>query len=735
MTEDARLKVFWVPAISHASFELAYREIGQRLRIPGIDDDNVDVKTLVRDRLSLPSAGDWIIVVDNADDSDVLFGAVGEQKSTNLIDWLPRSSRGSILFTTRNSKMAARLTLGNQNIYLAKLGTTEAGEMLKRRITKEHLIGDETTVNELLEKLDCLPLAITQATAFINTNEVTVARYLRLFQDTSAAEIFSKKFYDNSRYGSESNVDYDGMDSTIAKTWHISFEQMRKQDPLAAEYLSFMACIDRINIPESILPLERSNTLDHLESIGTLIGYAFITRQQQTHGTGREDLYDMHRLVHMACVLWLDAHEERAPWSSKALDRLIDVVPRKGHEGRQVWILYLPHAIYVADHNPTMTDQLKAAILNRVGRCQATLGQYSAAEATHRQALQLRKKSLGEDSAFTLASMAELGQALLHQGKYAEAEAIDQQAVAGRKKVLGLEDPFTLQAMNNLAAVLRYRGKLEAAELMYTEILEVQTRVCGPQHSDTLSSKLNLGLVLKDRGKLKEAESFDREALQGWERLHGRDHPNTMTALNNLAAVLNSQGKKEEATAFAEEGFQRTMDALGEDHSETLISLNNVACMTPTGPKCELMWRDLLERRTKVLGEEHPDTITTMINLADVLDELEKDEGEEMGKKALALREKVLGFEHPDTMLCAWGLATILAHGYKFEEATVLYQRAYSGLSAKLGKDHSSTRGCRKEWDDMLAVQDSLRSPISKLTSGVKNFSFGSFKPFARQKV
>jgi hypothetical protein len=241
--------------------------------------------------------------------------------------------------------------------------------------------------------------------------------------------------------------------------------------------------------------------------------------------------------------------------------------------------------------------------------------------------------------------------------------------------------------------------------------------------------------VLKDRGKIKEAEMFDREVLQGWQSLYGRDHPNTMTALNNLAAVLSSQGKKEEARAFAEEGLQRTMDALGEDHPETLISLNNVACMTPTGPNCELMWKDLLERRIKVLGEEHPDTITTMINLAVVLDELGKDEGEEIRKKALVLIEKVLGFDHPDTMLCAWGLATILSHGYKFEEATVLYQRAYSGLCAKLGEDHSSSRGCRKEWNDMLVIQDSLRSPISKLALGVKKFNFGSFKPFSRQKL
>ena len=36
--------VFWVPAIDTTSFERAYREIGQKLGIAGINDDKGDVK-------------------------------------------------------------------------------------------------------------------------------------------------------------------------------------------------------------------------------------------------------------------------------------------------------------------------------------------------------------------------------------------------------------------------------------------------------------------------------------------------------------------------------------------------------------------------------------------------------------------------------------------------------------------------------------------------------------------
>jgi hypothetical protein len=57
-----------VPAISQESFELAYREIGLRLCIPGMTDDNADIKHLVKKALSSDSLGHWLMIVDNADD-------------------------------------------------------------------------------------------------------------------------------------------------------------------------------------------------------------------------------------------------------------------------------------------------------------------------------------------------------------------------------------------------------------------------------------------------------------------------------------------------------------------------------------------------------------------------------------------------------------------------------------------------------------------------------------------
>jgi len=73
--EFKECSVFWVPAITIASFEGAYRDIGRRLGIDGIDDEKKDVMTPVKTALSQPSAGSWLMVVDNADDAEMLYTA------------------------------------------------------------------------------------------------------------------------------------------------------------------------------------------------------------------------------------------------------------------------------------------------------------------------------------------------------------------------------------------------------------------------------------------------------------------------------------------------------------------------------------------------------------------------------------------------------------------------------------------------------------------------------------
>jgi hypothetical protein len=337
MTKNAKHLVFWVPAISQQSFERAYRDIGELLQLPGITDDKTDVMRLVQNKLDSGDLGDWLIIVDNADNASLLMSEPdGDSRLHRLSDYLPRSDRGKIIFTTRSTKAAESLTRSNI-IKLDDMDVTEARQLMAQRLSEKTLLKDKAAVDELLGLLAYLPLAIVQATSFINRNAVSIIDYISLFREPSTeARLFSKHFEDPSRYGE--------MESTIAKTWHISFNQILKQDPLAADYLSFMACIDRVSIPLSLLP--PGDSLEQVEAVGTLKGHAFITERQRFPQQSREEkFFDIHRLVQIASIWWLQEHDKWTDWTSKAAMRLEELVPNGGYERKEAWTAYLSHAI------------------------------------------------------------------------------------------------------------------------------------------------------------------------------------------------------------------------------------------------------------------------------------------------------------------------------------------------------------------------------------------------------
>ena len=673
LARHGRHLVFWVPAVSQESFEHAFREIGIRLRIPGITDDNADVKQLVKKTLSSDSVAQWLMIVDNADDRGVLMGDTDRNPgSAQLLDYLSHSNRGKILFTTRSRKMAQDLTQSRVlELHDMSKAKAEARQLLARRISKPALLTNEKAVNELLEILTCLPLAIVQAAAFIDNNDISVPAYISLFQKAGAqTELFGEDFEDPSRYQE--------MERTIAKTWHISFDQIRRQDPLAAEYLSFMACIDRINVPQSLLP-PAGSTVQQTKAIGTLKGYAFITeRQQASQELGSGTFFDMHRLVHMASVWWLDRHGERTAWTAKAVARLEELIPYGGHGRKEVWTPCLSHAMHVAGLDGILGETARASLLDRVGLCQSSLGQYSAAETTHRQALSLREKSLGEEHHQTLVSMGEVATALYDQGNYKEAESMEKQTLVLMKKVLGSEHLYTVGSEGVLALILTRLGRYEEAESLNRQMLEWTEKVLGLEHPETLTSMKNLAVVLSGQGKNEEAESINRQALVQQEKVLGLEHPETLISMNNLAVVLSVQGKYEEAKS---------------------------------------MNRQALVQQEKVLGLEHPETLKNINNLAYVLNCQGKyEEAESMNRQALVRQEKVLGLEHPDTLFGVYGLAKLLANRRPNDESMMLYERACTGFSVILGENHPWTRACQNDYSEALASSSGARRTLLTYT-------------------
>jgi tetratricopeptide (TPR) repeat protein len=526
--------VFWIPVTNIERMLEAYLEIGEQLQIPNLEQAKGDAQKLVHRRLSQNDCGKWLLVFDNADDIDIWTEKVDNTiRPGRRIDSLPKSKLGSILFTTRSRKVATKLA-GKNVVPVGEMDKMMAEELLEKLLSDSDLLTDSEATTDLLQKLTHLPLAIVQAAAYINANKITLAKYTVLLDETeqSKVELLSEEFEDEGRYDNSKNP--------VATTWLISFEQIRNYEPLAAEYLSFMSCVDAKDIPQSLLPLAQS-TKKAVEAIGTLTAYAFVTE----HKT--EQLLDLHRLVHLAARNWLRTEGSIAAWAANALERLVEVFPNNDHTNRSLWRTYLPHARYVLEIEKNSEGSKTAELLWKFGMCNYSDGRYEDAERAFTQVMETRKNKLGLDHPDTLTSMANLASTYRSQGRWEEAEQLEVEVMETRKNKLGLDHPGTLNSMANLASTYWNQGRWEEAEQLDVEVMETSKNKLGLDHPDTLNSMANLASMYWNQGRWEEAEQLEVEVMETSKNKLGLDHPDTLNSMANLASTYWNQGRWEEA--------------------------------------------------------------------------------------------------------------------------------------------------------------------------------------------
>jgi tetratricopeptide (TPR) repeat protein len=634
----------------------------------------------VQHYLSQESAGQWLLVLDNADDLDMWTKKTDSNtKSTLLIDSLPRSNQGSIVFTTRSRKAASKFAQSNV-VHVAAMDEETATGVLRNSLFNKEVLNDGPSVAELLILLACLPLAIVQAAAYINENDISLADYVSLFDDReeNVIEVLSEEFEDEGRYRDLKNP--------IATTWLISFEQIRVRDPLAADYLSFMSCIDAKAIPLSLLPPAQSKKKE-IDAIGTLSAYSFITKRPA------DQSFDLHRLVHLATRNWLREQNLLSEWTAKTLARLVKVFPNNNHENRAVWRSYLPHAHYVQSSEAFQSSpEENVDWIELYGLCLFSDGRWKEAETAIMQVVETRKKLLGEEHPGTLHRIAILAATYRNQGRWKEAEELGVKVMNTSLRVLGEEHPDTLRRIANLASTYWNQGRWKEAEELDGKVMNTSLRVLGDEHPDTLARIANLAATYQHQGRWKEAEELEVKVMKASLRVLGEEHPDTLSRIANLASTYRNQGRWKEAEELEVKVMNTSLRMLGEEHPDTLHCIANLAATYQNQGR----WKEAEELEVKVmkaslrvLGEEHPDTLRRIANLASTYwNQGRWKEAEELGVQAMDARKRVLGKEHPNTLDSMANVALTWKSQGRNVEAILLMERCIELRNKVIGPHH-----------------------------------------------
>ena len=548
-------------ASNAARFEAAYKNIAYRLQLPGRDDTTINVLQLVCNWLRSEANGRWLIILDNADDEsffntqrhEVQGAASSDARGRlTLADFLPQSQNGSILITSRNTDIAAKLTGSYKDVIRVQpMSRDESLELLRNKLSCP-LDGQAT---ELLAALEYMPLAIIQAAAYINKSwpRTTTASYTQKLRtnDKKRARLLSQAVTDLRRDEEASN--------SILATWQISFEHIRQERRSAADLLSFMSFFNPQGIPEFLLRdyLERKpNTAaaaatadddDDDDIEGGFEDDLNLLRSYSILGTNPEGLvFEMHRLVQFATRVWLRSFGGEDRWRVKYLATLSKKFPTGEFGNWSQCRLLLPHVESVVNEEPVDNEEAKwwAQILYNAAWYTWNQGLYIQAEEMIRGSISARRRILGREHRGTLDGVSILALVLQYQGKYEEADQMNRRALEGYEKALGKEHPSTLTSVGNLALVLRYQGKYEEAEQMNRRALEGHEKALGKEHPDALTSAYCLAYLYHQQRRYDAASVLYERACYGYKRRLGPNHPATVACCEHFAKMVQEMKKK-----------------------------------------------------------------------------------------------------------------------------------------------------------------------------------------------
>uniref|UniRef100_A0A0D2YA73 Uncharacterized protein n=1 Tax=Fusarium oxysporum (strain Fo5176) TaxID=660025 RepID=A0A0D2YA73_FUSOF len=607
------VNIFWVHASSKPRFEEAYRTIAERMKLPKRDEPSTDILALVRDWLQNDESGPWLMILDNADDINLFYPKGTDERS--LASFLPKRYNGAILVTSRSLDVAERLIGSHKNIFqVSTMDEAQGLHLITNKLTGEF---EHDAAVELLQALDYIPLAITQAAAYINRRSPreSVESYLEAFQESDQKKnsLLEVDLGDLRRDETVSN--------SVITTWQVTFEKIRHERPSAANLLSFMSLFDHKGIPEFALhyyngePADSKDKVDDFEDdLDVLRSYSLVSV------TAVRDVFELHATVQTCTRAWISSSDTLPKLKRLFLISMCRNFDANDFKYRSTCQILLPHLDLVIREKPEEKDlELWGNLLNHLARYFIWFGQYKTAEKICNKVIDICLPSLGGEHYTMRISLWGLASAYRRQGRFKEAENALLQIVDIEKRNLGEEHPETLVSMNNLAITYLRQRRYDEAEELLVRLITIRKSTLGDRSPEILSLTNNLVSLYSRQGHYEKAEKMAIELLEASRIEMGLDDPDTLVRMNNLAWIYWKRGRLDEAHELQKQALAEKTKVLGKDHPGTIGALAlGASIMKDMGHRAEALslQQACVDGYRESLGPEHPKTVSAVQVLA-----------------------------------------------------------------------------------------------------------------------
>ncbi|OJJ87138.1 uncharacterized protein ASPGLDRAFT_80025 [Aspergillus glaucus CBS 516.65] len=688
-TELPHVSVFWIHANSIERFREGYHNIIDECNIPGRNEENCDKMALFKYWLEKEHK-EWLLIIDNADEAS-LFASKAELSrektgaDQSILQYLPESPHGSILITTRNRAAGVKFTR-NLSPELVEVNTMTEDE--SSRLIRSALLDDIPTDEEIYEISDLLghlPLALAQATAFMQENVLTISEYIELYKDSDETQmdLLSEPF---ETLGRDSQVP-----NAVTTTLIISINQIKKKDPKAIDILSLVAFIDQHDIPKSLIQAKVKRPLDFTKALGTLKAFSLITANERGN-------FSLHRLVQLVLRKWLIIEDKFEDQAIQAMDVLAELFPNAKFEHLAICKAHFTHAFSVLKFIPELHGKLlrrRLYLQEGIAFYLWTQGYYDEAEKLDLLIVEENVKEFGMEHPETLESFESLAATYEQQARWSEAARLDQHVLEVRERTLGPTHDLTLTIKSCLAKLYSKQGRHEEAETMVMDVLKTRQSILGADHKYTITTMANLGIICRRMDKFEQAEKFMHHAWDWRKKNLGVDHEDTLDVASTLAVIYTDQNELQKAEQLTLQTLEAQGRQLGPKHPATLITKGNLVSIYQSmeeWKKAEELARNVTKDHIELLGPSHYETLLEKQKLVDIyLQQGFVEQSDALGDEVTRDSIRRLGLDHPFTIECMHDTAITRKRQSRDAEAIQLMIKVVNWREKSLGPYHDDT--------------------------------------------
>jgi nucleoside phosphorylase len=603
--------VFWVNATTWGTLQESYRDIAELLGLttPGQSDSLDDIPRKVGNWLRSEKNGRWAVILDNFDDVSIL-----PADDLRLMKLLPQTDHGFVLITSRTRKAAEKLTGSSTGkiFEVPPMGEKEALDLLRAKIdNKEAFVEDEA--RELVQLLDCMPLAISQAAAYINrpATRTSVRGYADKLRNQDEKTLLKDGYEELGRYGGASNA--------ILTTWTVTLDQIKRERPTAADLLCLMSFFSPQSIPERVLrtgyvydaqSLPPAKVRDTMSSGMTtlLLNAPFLSSRRYLNKNLDVDVNSR------IWAEWIESdpsaekqqeaeQEKKASkgrWKSRLSSRAKGLFSSSSSSsskstvtGGEERFTLLGHTKAEDDAGPD--ERLTADLETLLGYCLVTKGTIEGVLKMHplvRTCTETWLAQTGRAAQWKKRFM------LVMASNAGSSKTVDRLMKPGAKLGIHLEplvreeprpdDPQAVLVWVFISIRVYHeqcqQGFQEAADKLLERMIALADKALGPGHRLTLRCLDLHSKRLSEEGKYDEAAAVCEDLFERAVWVDDYCHHIVYESRMQHATILRKQGRFAEAEDVARGMVEQRRLADGEEHDETLLAMaNHVTAMVEAG--------------------------------------------------------------------------------------------------------------------------------------------------------